>query len=78
MQKRAAGALQEGKDILIQSQTGSGKTLAFLLPLLSVLQYPPELYPDDLKVRRPAFCKLDILGVTALHNACLSSSMHAR
>ncbi|DBA95016.1 hypothetical protein WJX77_005449 [Trebouxia sp. C0004] len=49
VQKRAAGALQEGRDIMIQSQTGSGKTLAFLLPLLSALQYPPDLYPEDLK-----------------------------
>ena len=51
VQKRAAGALQEGRDIMIQSQTGSGKTLAFLLPLLSALQYPPDLYPEDLKVQ---------------------------
>lgn len=50
VQKQAAKALQEGKDVLIQSQTGSGKTLAFLLPLLSALQYPPDVYPDDLKV----------------------------
>lgn len=49
VQKRAAGALQEGRDIMVQSQTGSGKTLAFLLPLLSALQYPPDLYPEDLK-----------------------------
>ncbi|DBA85379.1 TPA: hypothetical protein ACH3X2_006058 [Trebouxia sp. C0005] len=49
VQKRAAGALQEGRDIMIQSQTGSGKTLAFLLPLLSALRYPPDLYPEDLK-----------------------------
>ncbi len=51
VQKRAAGALQEGRDIMIQSQTGSGKTLAFLLPLMSALQYPPDLYPEDLKVQ---------------------------
>ena len=62
VQKQAAKALQEGKDVLIQSQTGSGKTLAFLLPLLSALQYPPDVYPDDLKViTRPgvliAFCQ---------------------
>lgn len=50
VQKQAAKALQQGKDVLIHSQTGSGKTLAFLLPLLSALQYPPEVYPDDLKV----------------------------
>lgn len=49
VQKQAAKALQQGKDVLIHSQTGSGKTLAFLLPLLSALQYPPEVYPDDLK-----------------------------
>ena len=35
---------------MIQSQTGSGKTLAFLLPLLAALEYPPQLYPEDLKV----------------------------
>lgn len=65
VQKQAARALQEGKDVLIQSQTGSGKTLAFLLPLLSALQYPPNVYPDDLKVTTltvprssPAQCKL--------------------
>lgn len=50
VQKQAAAALKPGHDVVIQSQTGSGKTLAFLLPLLSRLQYPPEVYPEDLKV----------------------------
>lgn len=49
VQKQAAAALKEGHDVVIQSQTGSGKTLAFLLPLLSRLQYPPDVYPEDLK-----------------------------
>ncbi len=29
----------------------AGKTLSFLLPALSKLSYPPDAYPDDLKVR---------------------------
>lgn len=32
----------------MESETGSGKTLAFLLPALSLLDYPPALYPEDL------------------------------
>lgn len=49
MQKRAAPVVLDGDDCIIQSETGSGKTLAFLLPALSLLGYPPTLYPDDLK-----------------------------
>jgi len=30
----------------------AGKTLSFLLPLLSLLTYPPDMYPDDLKARQ--------------------------
>ena len=50
VQTRAAAAVQQGSDVVVQSETGSGKTLAFVLPLLARLQYPPEVYPDDLKV----------------------------
>jgi hypothetical protein len=38
-----------GLDAVIQSETGSGKTLSFLVPALSVLSYPPDIYPDDLE-----------------------------
>lgn len=31
----------------------AGKTLSFLLPALSKLSYPPDAYPDDLKVQFP-------------------------
>lgn len=55
MQKRAAPVILDGDDCIIQSETGSGKTLSFLLPLLSLLSYPPHTYPDDLKVG-PARC----------------------
>ena len=61
VQKQAAKALQGGRDVLIQSQTGSGKTLAFLLPLLSALQYPPDVYPDDLKVTKSTSCTTHLL-----------------
>ena len=50
IQKRAAGPIRGGQDVVVQSQTGSGKTLAFVMPLLARLQYPPALYPEDLKV----------------------------
>lgn len=50
VQKRSTPVLLDRDDCIIQSQTGSGKTLAFVLPLLSRLAYPPDLYPDDLKV----------------------------
>ncbi len=33
----------------MQSETGSGKTLSFLVPMLSVLDYPPKLFLDDLQ-----------------------------
>ncbi|KAK9816599.1 hypothetical protein WJX72_002558 [[Myrmecia] bisecta] len=49
VQKRAARVLLDRSDAIIQSETGSGKTLSFLVPLLSLLDYPPVLYPDDLK-----------------------------
>ena len=49
IQQRAAAALRLGADAVIRAETGSGKTLAFLLPALAMLDYPPALYPDDLK-----------------------------
>lgn len=54
VQKRASLVLLDRDDLILQSETGSGKTLAFLMPLLSLLDYPPALYPDDLKVRNLA------------------------
>jgi superfamily II DNA/RNA helicase len=33
---------------VIQSETGSGKTAAFLVPALSRLIYPPQLYVEDM------------------------------
>lgn len=50
MQRQAAAAIWGGSDALIHAATGSGKTLAFLLPLLAQLSYPPDTYPEDLKV----------------------------
>eukprot|EP00887_Chlorella_sp_A99_P003266 scaffold9.g3266.t1 len=49
VQRRAAPVILGGQDCIVQSETGSGKTLAFLLPLLSMLDYPPAVYPDDLR-----------------------------
>jgi superfamily II DNA/RNA helicase len=48
VQSRAAQVLGSRHDCVIHASTGSGKTLAFLLPLLSILEYPPLLYPEDL------------------------------
>ena len=49
VQRRAAPALLSGSDAVIASETGSGKTAAFLLPSLSRIAYPPEVYPYDMK-----------------------------
>ncbi|KAJ9525362.1 hypothetical protein QJQ45_003236 [Haematococcus lacustris] len=49
IQRRAAPIILDGRNAVLQSQTGSGKTLAFLAPLLARLQYPPQLYLEDLK-----------------------------
>lgn len=67
VQKQAAAALKKGRDVIIQSQTGSGKTLAFLLPLLSRLDYPPDLYPEDLKAsyRPPCFYEVASIFIHA-------------
>jgi superfamily II DNA/RNA helicase len=34
---------------VIASETGSGKTAACLVPALSQLDYPPDLFPEDLE-----------------------------
>lgn len=49
IQSRSCAVIRSRSDCIIQAPTGSGKTLAFLLPLLSLLGYPPDVYPDDLK-----------------------------
>jgi hypothetical protein len=49
VQRRASHVILDRKDCVIEAATGSGKTLAFLLPALSLLQYPPDLYVDDLQ-----------------------------
>jgi len=48
VQSRAGPVILHGADCILVAPTGSGKTLAFLLPLLSLLSYPPDKYPDDL------------------------------
>ena len=48
IQRRAAIVIADRHDCVIEAETGSGKTLAFLLPVLSLLRYPPQLYTDDL------------------------------
>jgi hypothetical protein len=48
VQRRAAPAVASGLDVIIKAETGSGKTLSYLASALANLQYPPELYPDDL------------------------------
>lgn len=53
VQRSSAPDLTQGRDAIIQAQTGSGKTLSYLLPLLSTLDYPPDVYPDDLKASTP-------------------------
>ena len=51
MQRRAAEAILTGRDCIISAETGSGKTLAFVMPALSRLSYPPEVYLDDFQAR---------------------------
>ncbi|KIZ03363.1 hypothetical protein MNEG_4594, partial [Monoraphidium neglectum] len=48
VQRRAGPVVLSGCDAVIQSETGSGKTAAFLVPALSRLVYPPEVYPEDM------------------------------
>jgi hypothetical protein len=49
VQRRASHVILDRKDCILEAVTGSGKTLAFLLPALSLLKYPPDLYIDDLQ-----------------------------
>lgn len=70
IQRRCSVALQgAGHDIVVRSETGSGKTLAFLLPLLSLLDYPPAIFPEDLMVFPPT---------TLPHSPALSCSVFIR
>eukprot|EP00775_Hariotina_reticulata_P007458 gene7458-7668_t len=49
VQRRSTPIILSGADAVIASETGSGKTAACLLPALSMLDYPPQLFPDDLE-----------------------------
>ena len=75
VQRRAAPVILAGDDCILQSETGSGKTLAFLLPLLSLLRYPPHTYPDDLKARAvpPAVpCRVQCMAACLTHQLPLN------
>ena len=48
IQRRSTPVVVSGSDAVIQSETGSGKTAAFLVPALSRLAYPPDLFVDDM------------------------------
>jgi ATP-dependent RNA helicase RhlE len=49
VQRRSTPVILSGADTVIASETGSGKTAACLVPALSQLDYPPELFPEDLE-----------------------------
>jgi superfamily II DNA/RNA helicase len=49
VQRRSTPVVLSGSDAVIASETGSGKTAACLVPALAMLDYPPELFPDDLE-----------------------------
>lgn len=49
MQRRSTPVILSGADTVIASETGSGKTAACLVPALSQLDYPPQLFPEDLE-----------------------------
>lgn len=49
VQRRAAPVILSSSDTVIASETGSGKTAAFLVPALAQLDYPPDLFPEDLE-----------------------------
>eukprot|EP00892_Ulva_mutabilis_P011443 jgi/Ulvmu1/8671/UM047_0009.1 len=49
IQHRAIKLFLLGADVLLRAHTGSGKTLAFVMPTLSMLEYPPHVYGEDLK-----------------------------
>lgn len=44
IQHRAIKLFLLGADVLLRAHTGSGKTMAFLMPVLSMLEYPPLVY----------------------------------
>ncbi|KAI8466641.1 MAG: P-loop containing nucleoside triphosphate hydrolase protein [Monoraphidium minutum] len=48
VQRRSTPVILSGSDAVVQSETGSGKTAAFLVPALSRLSYPPDLYLEDM------------------------------
>jgi superfamily II DNA/RNA helicase len=43
VQQRAIKSILLGADAVIRAETGSGKTLAFVLPALTMLDYPPKM-----------------------------------
>lgn len=47
VQSRVGTVIAERADCILAAPTGSGKTLAFLLPLLSLLEYPPDISLED-------------------------------
>ncbi|WIA21360.1 hypothetical protein OEZ85_000580 [Tetradesmus obliquus] len=49
VQRRSTPVILSGADTVIASETGSGKTAACLVPALSQLDYPPQLFPEDLE-----------------------------
>ena len=51
VQKQTAKAIFSGRDCIISAETGSGKTLAFVMPALSRLSYPPDVYMNDYQAR---------------------------
>lgn len=44
IQHRAIKLFLLGADVLLRAHTGSGKTMAFVMPVLSMLEYPPLVY----------------------------------
>lgn len=44
IQHKAVKLFLLGADVLLRAHTGSGKTLAFVMPVLSMLEYPPVVY----------------------------------
>ena len=57
VQTRAAAVLQSRRDAVIQSETGSGKTMSFLMPVLSQLDYPPQVPLSEFQACRTPHVK---------------------
>lgn len=53
IQHRAIKLFLLGADVLLRAHTGSGKTLAFVMPVLSMLEYPPLVYALHLPMLFP-------------------------